>query len=90
MQITTMHKLTFTTTAIGNEQHNTAMSVIKLGAESLGLDTHVSGLPLDASATPERRTTSVQVTSENMDKLENYWANVSMALALIGVEAVSP
>lgn len=90
MQITTMHTLTFTATAQGNEPHNTAMSIIKLGAESLGLTTHTSGLPMEATATPERRATSVQVTSESMDKLENYWANVSLALALIGVEAVSP
>lgn len=90
MQITTMHTLTFTMKTAGTEAHNTAMSIIKLGADQMGVATHTSAMPLPAGEDSSVRNTTVEVTSEHRERLENFWDYAFRALSFIGVEAVSP
>lgn len=90
MQITTMHTLTFTMRASGNNAHSTALSIIQLGAEQLAVKANVMAMPLPPEEDSISRRTTVEITSENHERLENYWEYVSRSLSFIGVEAVSP
>lgn len=90
MQITTMHTLAFTFIATGNEQYSAATTIIKRGAETMGVEAKVLAMPLADGTDVATRTSSVEVTALDRDKLENYWMQAQAALAFIGVEATSP
>jgi hypothetical protein len=81
MQITTVHTLAFSITCDGNDQHNAALSIIKCGAQSLGLTMTERSLPM-AETSP--------VTAPTFEICEHYWMEVMRSLAFIGVEATSP
>lgn len=90
MQITTVHALTFSMRCVGNEQHTAAVSIIRLGARTLGVSETIMSNPLPEGEDVSTRSSSVEVTSGNIDKLELYWNQLQAALALVGVEATSP
>lgn len=90
MQITTMHTLAFTFQATGNEQHSAAVTIIKRGADTMGVEAKVLALPLVEGTVVDTRTSAVEVTALDRDKLENYWLQAQASLAFIGVEATSP
>ena len=90
MQITTVHTLAFTIKCAGNGQQLAATTIIKGGAENMGLAVNVSSLPLAEGEDNIVRNSSITAWSDNRDTCEHYWEEVQRALALIGVEATSP
>lgn len=90
MQITTVHALSFSMRCVGNEQHTAAAAIIRLGARTLGVSETIMSNPLPEGEDVATRSSSVEVTSGNIDKLELFWTKLHDALCLIGVEATSP
>lgn len=90
MQITTIHTLAFTVKDATIEQHNAAVALVKGGAETMGLSVTISNLPLHEGEDHGKRHSMVKASSDDYETCEKYWAEVSRALTLIGVEATSP
>lgn len=90
MQITTVHTLTFTMKAAGNEQHNAAIAIVKGGATTVGVTINIAAMPLLDTDDNITRSTAVQAQSSDEGKCEIYWVEVQRALAFIGVETSSP
>lgn len=91
MHITTVHTLMFTIKANGTEQSNAAITIIKTGATTLHMkDVVLNSGPFIDGDDPATRTFNVQAMSEDHDVCVHYWNEVARALALIGVDAVSP
>jgi hypothetical protein len=90
MHITTVHTLMFTIKTNGTEQSNAALTIIKAGAATLHLTATVSATPLLEGDDTAMRNYMIQACSEEHDVCIHYWGEVARALALIGVDAVSP
>lgn len=91
MHITTVHTLVFTIKCSNPDQANAAITIIKTGAVTLHLkEVSMNPFPLLDGEDPASRTYGVQASSEEHDVCVHYWGEVARALALIGVDAVSP
>jgi len=90
MQITTVHTLAFSLTGLSPEQQTAATAIIKIGAATMGLTVIISNLPLLEGEDHGARNSKVSASAATWEVCEAYWAEVSRALALIGVEATSP
>ena len=90
MQITTVHTLAFSIMCDGNDQHSAALSIIKCGAQSLGLTVVERSLPMAETSPVTTRHTSFNVAAPTFETCEHYWMEVMRSLAFIGVEATSP
>ena len=90
MHINTVHTLLFSVRCDGAEQNTAAMAIIKIGAANMGLMVNVTSSPLAEGESPTVRTSNIEAHTEDREKCEHYWGEVSRALALIGVEPTSP
>ncbi len=90
MHITTVHTLLFSVRCDGADQNTAAMAIIKTGAANMGLTVNVTSSPLPEGQSATVRTSNIEAHTEDREKCEYYWGEVSRALALIGVEPTSP
>ncbi len=56
----------------------------------MGLTVNVTSSPLPEGQSATVRTSNIEAHTEDREKCEYYWGEVSRALALIGVEPTSP